>query len=212
MSKTLRLILVTTVALVLLVSALLAQETNAPAVDRAKKQAVVDEIATLLDANYIFPETAKKMEETLRARLASGGYDAFDRAPAFAQALSKDLLEVSKDRHIGFAYNPEMAANLRRFSSRSEDEVKRAREQQLLESRRDNFGFRKVERLQGNIGYLDFRVFESAADAAPTAIAALNFLAYCDAVIVDLRQNGGGDTTGIQLICSYFFDEPVPSQ
>jgi hypothetical protein len=209
MSKTLRLILIVTVALMLWVSALFAQEANAPAVDRAKKQAVVDEISTLLNKNYIFPETAKKMEEALRARLAAGSYDAFDRAPAFAQALSKDLLEVSKDRHIGFAYNPEMADNIRRRSSRSEDEVKRIREEQLLESKKDNFGFRKVERLQGNIGYLDFRVFESAADAGPTAVAALNFLAYCDAVIVDLRQNGGGDTTGIQLICSYFFDEPA---
>jgi C-terminal processing protease CtpA/Prc len=37
----------------------------------------------------------------------------------------------------------------------------------------------------------------------------MNFLAYCDAVIVDLRQNGGGDPAQIQLISSYFFDEPV---
>jgi hypothetical protein len=209
MFKTIRCLVLIAGILALWASPALGQEVQTPTLDAAKRQAIVDEISTLLNKNYIFPETARKMEETLRARLASGGYDAFDRAPAFAQALSKDLLEVSKDRHIGFAYNPEMADNLRRRSSRSEDEVKRAREEQLLESKRDNFGFRKVERLQGNIGYLDFRVFESAADAGQTAVAALNFLAYCDAVIVDLRQNGGGDTTGIQLICSYFFDEPA---
>ncbi len=37
----------------------------------------------------------------------------------------------------------------------------------------------------------------------------MNFLAYCDAIIVDLRQNGGGDPAQIQLISSYFFEEPV---
>lgn len=209
MSKTLRLILVITVALVFWVSALFAQEADAPAVDRAKKQAIVDEISTLLNKNYIFPEAAKKMEEALRARLAGGGYDAFDRAPAFAQALSKDLLEVSKDRHTGFSYNPAMAEDIRRLQSWSEDEANKVRERQLEKARRDNFGFRKVERLAGNIRYLDFRVFKSPADAGPTAVAAMNFLAHCDAIIIDLRQNGGGDPAQIQLISSYFFEEPV---
>ena len=93
--------------------------------------------------------------------------------------------------------------------SRSEEEAKKVRERQLEDARRDNFGFRKVERLPGNIGYLDFRAFQSPGEAGATAVAAMNFLAYCDAVIVDLRQNGGGDPAQIQLISSYFFDEPV---
>jgi hypothetical protein len=209
MSKTLRLMLMTAVILVLWVSVLFGQETKAPALDAAKKQAIVDEIAGVLNKNYIFAETAKKMEEQIRGRLKSGGYDASATAPQFAQAVSKDLFEVSKDRHIGFAYNPEMAANIRRLQSRSEDEVKKARERGLLASRRDNFGFRKVERLPGNIGTLDFRVFDSPDRAGATAVTAMNFLAYCDAIIVDLRQNGGGDPAQIQLISSYFFREPA---
>jgi C-terminal processing protease CtpA/Prc len=35
------------------------------------------------------------------------------------------------------------------------------------------------------------------------------FLAGSDAVIIDLRNNGGGSPSMIQLISSYFFDEPV---
>ncbi len=185
------------------------QEPKAPTLDASKKQAIVDEISTLLNKNYIFAETAKKMEEKIRGRLKNGDYDAFATAPEFAQAVSKDLLEVSKDRHVGFAYNPETADNLRRLQSRSEDEAKRARERELLFHRRENFGFRKVERLAGNIGYLDFRVFDSPDLGGATAVAAMNFLAYCDAIIVDLRQNGGGDPAQIQLISSYFFAEPV---
>ncbi len=183
------------------------QAPQAPAVDAAKKQAVIDEISTLLDKNYIFPETAKKVGEALQAKLKGGEFDKAADAASFARALSAVILEVSKDRHTGFAYNPAMAEDIRTMMGQSEAERAKVRERQVQEARRDNFGFRKVEQLAGNIGYLYFREFASPDQAGPTAIAAMNFLAYCDAVIVDLRQNGGGDPAQIQLICSYFFPD-----
>jgi hypothetical protein len=186
-----------------------AQEPKAPTLDAAKKQAIVDEIATLLNKDYIFAETAKKMEEALRAKLAAGDFGGQSGAPAFAQAVSEVLSDVSKDGHIGFAFNPVLAEDMRRLEGQSEEEARRVRERRLEEGRRANFGFRKVERLPGNIGYLDFGVFASPDQAGATAVAAMNFLAYCDAIIVDLRQNGGGDPAQIQLISSYFFGEPV---
>jgi retinol-binding protein 3 len=186
-----------------------AQQPQAPAVDAAKKQAVIDEIATLLNRDYIFAETAKKVEDALRAKLKSGDFDKMTAAPEFAQAVSAVILEVSKDRHTGFAWNPALAEDMRRLEGQSEEDARRVRERRLLDYRRNNFGFRKVERLPGNIGYLDFRMFASPDQAGATAVAAMNFLAYCDAIIVDLRQNGGGDPAQIQLISSYFFGEPV---
>jgi len=116
---------------------------------------------------------------------------------------------VSKDKHLGFAYAPEQAAEMRRRMSQNEDEARAARERQLAAAKRDNFGFRRVEQLAGNIGYLDFRYFASASRGGGTAVAGLNFLAHCDAVIIDLRRNGGGDPSQIQLISSYFFPEPT---
>jgi hypothetical protein len=186
-----------------------AQQPQAPAVDAAKKQAIVDEISTLLNKDYIFLETAKKVEDALRAKLKSGDFEKLTDAPSFAQAVSAVILEVSKDRHTGFAFNPAMADDIRKMMGQSEEERAKVRERQLEESRRNNFGFRKVEQLAGNIGYLDFRGFASPDEAGATAVAAMNFLAYCDAIIVDLRQNGGGDPAQIQLISTYFFDEPA---
>jgi hypothetical protein len=209
MSKILRRMVIALAIPALWASLALGQVAATQVLDAAKKQAVVGEISTLLNKNYIFAETAKKMEETLRARLKNGDYDKVATPQAFAQAVSNALLEVSKDRHIGFAYNPAMAEDIRRLESQSEGEAKKVRERRLQAARRDNFGFRKVEQLPGNIGYIDFRMFASPDQAGVTAIAAMNFLAYCDAVIVDLRQNGGGDPAQIQLISSYFFPEPV---
>jgi hypothetical protein len=209
MSKMIRWIVLIVAVLAFWASLALGQAAPAPALDAAKKQAVVDEIATLFNRNYIFAETAKKVEEALRAKLKAGDLDQPATAPDFARAVGAVILDVSKDRHTGFAYDPAAAEDIRRLEGQSEAEAKKVRERQLEAARRDNFGFRKVERLAGNIGYVDFRVFASAADAGPTAVAAMNFLAHCDAIIVDLRQNGGGDPAQIQLISSYFFEEPV---
>lgn len=186
-----------------------AQQPQAPAVDAAKKLAIVDEISTLLNKDYIFPETAKKVEDALRARLKNGDFDKLADAPSFAQAVSAVILEVSKDKHTGFAFNPALADDIRKMMGQSEEERAKVRERQLQQAQRNNFGFRKVEQLPGNIGYLDFRNFASPDRAGATAVAAMNFLAYCDAIIVDLRQNGGGDPAQIQLISTYFFDDPA---
>ena len=202
-----RWILITLVLVALCAPRGFGQAPEAMTVDAAKRQAIVDEVSSLLNKNYIFAETAKKIEDLIRGRLKNGEYDKMTDAQAFAETLSRDLLSVSKDRHMGFAYRPAMAAEIRRQQSRNEDEAKAARARELAAAKRDNFGFRKAERLEGNIGYLDFRVFASAGDAGGTAIAALNLLAYCDAIIIDLRQNGGGDPSQIQLISSYFFPE-----
>ena len=183
--------------------------SQAATLDAAQKKAIIDEIAVVLKTNYIFLETARKIEEALRGRLAKGDFDALTGPGPFAQAVSATIRDVSKDKHMGFAFNPEGAANLRRLQGQSEDEARKVRDRQLQNARRDNFGFRKVERLEGNVGYIDFRYFADPGQAGDTAVAAMNFLAHCDAIIVDLRQNGGGMPAQIQLICSYFFDGPA---
>jgi C-terminal processing protease CtpA/Prc len=67
-----------------------------------------------------------------------------------------------------------------------------------------NFGFRKLEILKGNVGYLDLRYFSNPDYAGATAVATMNFLANSDAVIIDLRDTPGGEPTMVQLLSSYF--------
>ena len=75
--------------------------------------------------------------------------------------------------------------------------------------RTNNFGFQEIKILDGNVGYLNLRGFIPAEVGGDTAIAAMNFLSNTDAIIFDLRQNGGGDPSMVQLISSYLFDEPA---
>jgi Periplasmic protease len=177
--------------------------------DAAEKQAILLEVGKVLQENYIYPQIAEKMQQGVEARMKSGAYNSLNSAEAFAEAVSEDLRGISKDKHLRFRYDPEAQAHGEREDSKSEEERKKEQEAQRVELARDNFGFRKVERLAGNIGYLDFRYFASPELAGETAVAALQMLSGCDAILIDLRRNGGGDPAMIQLMSSYFFEEPT---
>src|SRR4030095_4625667 len=69
-----------------------------------------------------------------------------------------------------------------------------------------NCGFEKVEHLSPNIGYLKLDMFADTQICAPTASAAMNFVADSDALILDLRENHGGGGM-VEFIASYLFAE-----
>lgn len=70
-----------------------------------------------------------------------------------------------------------------------------------------NFGVRKIEALPGNIGYIDLRTFAPVDFARDIIGAAMQVVADTDALIVDLRNNGGGDPNTVAFMSSYLFDK-----
>lgn len=178
-----------------------------PALDAKMRAEVVKGIGELMAKLYIFPDKAKEMESLLTKKFQEGQYNKVEDVQAFARVLTEDLLSVSKDRHIRVIYNPEIVKRIRARGSQSADDREKERQQALREERKRNFGFQELKLLDGNIGYLDLRGFSGFREAAETAIAGMNFLANADAVIIDLRRNGGGDPEMIQLISSYFLKE-----
>jgi C-terminal processing protease CtpA/Prc len=178
-----------------------------PALDAKMRAEVVKGIGELMVKLYIFPDKAKEMEALLIKKLQEGQYDKSEDVQAFARVLTQDLQSVSKDRHIRCTYGPEIVKRIRAQQSQSAEDQEKERQRALKEARKRNFGFYEVKLLDGNIGYLDLRGFSGFREAAETAIAAMNFLANADAVIIDLRRNGGGSPEMIQLISSYFLKE-----
>jgi len=175
-------------------------------IDAATRGAVIDSLLKEINDAYVFPETAKKMETDIRARVAAKEYDSITSGIALAQKLTEDLQSVSKDKHlrVRFSANPMPVRKDRREPTEAEIEQGRWME------RRVNYGFEKVERLNGNIGYIDLRGFRDHEGGAETVAAAMTFLKNTESIIFDLRQNGGGSPFMIQLISSYLFgDKPV---
>ncbi len=172
--------------------------------DSERQRKVIDGINRLLAENYVYPETAARMAEHLGRQFESGAYSGIVEGPAFAEKLTADLQSVSKDKHLRVSHAPDRARRLLNAVEGEPDPAQRAL--MLEESRRGNFGFRRVEILPGNLGYLEFTGFSGLEEAGETAVAAMNFLAHTDALIIDLRGNGGGSPRMIQILSSYLFD------
>ncbi len=173
--------------------------------DTKVKQQTIKKISSLLDENYIFPDLAKKMGDLIKQNLAAGIYDSIDDPMKFAETLTADLQSVSKDKHIRVRFSPEDAKRLMEQEKNGRDQDDEKHWNEMM--KKENYGFKKVERLPGNIGYVDFRNFASPDYSKETVASVMKFLENTDAIIFDLRLNGGGDPAGVQLICSYLFSE-----
>jgi CubicO group peptidase (beta-lactamase class C family) len=170
-------------------------------IDASARQEAIEGALKALNEAYVFPETAKKMEQSIRERMQRKEYDGISSALAFASTLTAHLQEVSRDKHLRVIFND----GSRPMFGGGPDPAERERARMMSAKR--NFGFEKVERMSGNIGYLDLRGFEPPDLSTDTAVAAMNFLANTDAMIIDLRQNGGGHPGTVAFISSYLFDK-----
>lgn len=171
--------------------------------DAAQRSRVIDAIAKNLEESYVYPDLAQKMEEAIRGNQKQGAYDTITDPDAFADRLTKDLRAVSHDKHLGVNFSP---VKLPPEGDKPDPEDE-ARFRKMLE--RTNCSFEKVEVLPRNIGYLKFDAFADPTFCGATVVAAMNFLAHVDAIIFDLRENGGGDPKMVAMISSYLFDKPT---
>ena len=142
---------------------------------------------------YPLPEVSLRMINYLHEKQKKGDYNQFKNLNDFTTQLTKDLRKISNDDHIRVYPYEKIPDDLL-------SEIK-------LGYPENNYGFQKVEILTGNIGYINLTTFNNPKSAGPTAIAAMNFVANSDALIIDLRLNGGGDEAMAQFISSYFFDK-----
>jgi Peptidase family S41/N-terminal domain of Peptidase_S41 in eukaryotic IRBP len=186
---------------------------------------IVTTALSLLRTNYVFPEVAEQAATAVEARLAAGEYDDLDEI-TLTELLTRHLQDVTGDKHLRLRLGggpppggprpggprpggpgpggPEPGDPGR---SPEPDNHEARRLAMRRRGQLDNFGIRRVERLDGNVGYLDLRRVAMAANAGPAVAAAMELVAGTYALILDLRRNGGGSPDGVTLWCSYLLTE-----
>ncbi len=174
-------------------------------VDAAGRSRVIEGAISKLAENYVFPDVAAKMAETVRSRNASGAYDRVTNGPAFAQLLTDELQGVSHDKHLRVNFSGPRIPD--RTPNAAPDSAERARFRQDME--RVNCGFEKTEVMPNNVGYLKFDFFGDVEVCGPIATREMTKLADVDALVIDLRENGGGSPDMVAHVSSYLFSKRV---
>ncbi len=174
-----------------------------PAAAPAPAREVAAKLAAALEQSYVFEDKGFEMAAALRSKADSGGWNSLE-GDALARALTEECQAITHDKHLRVSH--EVAgpgARMRSPFAMDGEAARRAWTQR-------NNGYERVERMQGNVGYLEVRGFAPEALSNPTAAAAMAFLQDTDALVIDLRRNGGGEPEAVRFLCSYFFGpEPV---
>lgn len=187
----------------LIAMAAMATIQSPPQLTEAQKKDTIEALLKELNASYVFPDLAKKAEEAVRKAMSEGAYKEITAGPAFAQKLSADVNAVLKDAHFRMRYSAQALPP--REDAREPSPAEMDAYNNMV--RRHNGGIASADVLMGNIGYIEVESFMGAEMIARPAAAAFEFVKDTDALIIDLRRNGGGSPEAVRILCSYLFGE-----
>jgi tetratricopeptide (TPR) repeat protein len=169
--------------------------------DRAYKENVLQKIASLIESKYVLAEKAKSYAAEFKKMVRAGVYAPLTDAKEFADRITADLQAITADKHVSLRVIE---------ASVSGEQAQGALHHPIRLHRlriKENTGFHKLEWINGHIGYLDIRRFWAIEIARDAVASAMKFLENADAIIIDIRENGGGSGTHLS---SFFL--PYPTQ
>jgi len=192
-----------------------ARPTALQALDAQARTKIVETMAAAAEQRYVDASGGRKLADKLRQQLASGAYDALSDPKALAEALTSDMQAAVPDVHLRAVHEPNRAeralspvmvranasgpAPYARIDSRSTEQIAAT-----------NYGFAKVDRLAGNVGYLKLSRLVPLQLSQEAATKAMTALSGSDAVIIDLRGVPGGSPDLVVQLLSYFAgNDPV---
>ncbi len=158
---------------------------------------IVKQAQELLEKNYIFLDKAKETNAHLDVLMKKGFFNG--KSPVdFAKTLTQELQKVTKDKHLRFS-SPRANLKTEKKESSLTDNLSRYRSPMLR-------GFQLWE---SNIGYVDLAFFGGSEEHLAKIDLAMKEMQIADAIIFDMRRNGGGHPSTVNYLCSYFFDEKL---
>ena len=188
---------------ILIISAVTIFNFTVNAQDLAERNKQIIEIADKINEYYIFEDVANQLSKKLKSEIELKTFDNFNDKE-FAKSLSTYLTKNGNDLHFNVLYRPNQ-----------DDKREKINEKEMLKkydsiNMQWNYGFEKVTRLDGNIGYIEYTGFPEGNKSAQKILdATMNFVSNTNALIIDLRNNQGGDGKMVKLFLSYFFDKKI---
>jgi hypothetical protein len=200
------------VALILAAALAAPAAANPPESEAAEEPATVDanriarEVRDAIAANYVLTDKLPAIAATLDAGIAAGRYSGLaDRA--LAERLNQDLTEAAHDKHLSIQFDPAHASMM---NGPMGDEVNEGPEWERM-ARSMNHGVAELRLMDGNVRYMNLVGFAWTGEASARVLDnAIGFLGEGDAVVIDLRYNGGGSPKAIEYLFSHFVEAGKP--
>jgi hypothetical protein len=183
----------TVAGIVLITAGISAQQQPGenPALDAASRALAVESVASVIEENYPWPDTARMIADHVRKQHASNMYDTIPTFADLARALTRDLRAINGDLHLFVGGGPSGAPGTT-----------------ALRPEGRPTGVDRVEHLDGNVGYLKFNLLPPSY-AFDAVAEALRTLGGTDAMILDLRGVPGGTAQMMEFIVSHFMPPEV---
>lgn len=200
-------LLIALASVVALATPAVAQTQSTSAVDG---RAVAGEVKRLLNAHYVLPDARAKFAAVLDKGIASGRYNVAE-PERVVQLINADLATVTSDKHLGVMYDPKASAELAAAPPNAGADDAPPSAEEIREVERGNHGIIQLKVLPGNIRYLESDGFAWAGESTERAYDdAIRFLAGGDAIIIDIRKNGGGSPDAVRYLTSHFTKPNTP--
>lgn len=169
-------------------------------INRNDQAIVLEAVIAHLENDYVDPVIGQRAAYELRHAFNDRSSLYYLEGDLFARELSQTLQTLTGDGHLNVEYSQTL------IPIDSDIGVSFAAEElDHYYGAHLNFGVQQVARLDGNVGLIDLRVFAPIEMGASTVTAAMNTVANMDALIIDLRSNGGGMGDMADLVASYLF-------
>lgn len=177
-------------------------------IDVVTRDLVIDSLIAELRETYVLEDKAEAMIEALTRRRAAGEYDAIAHGDELSLLLTEHMRAVSNDEHLNVNFSPVPFPAPPPQPAEPTPRTSAGLEQLRREATPAGCGFEKLEILAGNVGYLNLTRFHPDLEVCgPTATTAMAFFDSIDALIIDVRDNGGGDPAMVAYVSTYLFAE-----
>lgn len=154
--------------------------------DQSTVKKVIDGIAVKLREDYVFPDRGVQAADALEKAFSENAYAGVTDPSKFAIELTEQLRAITKDSHMRVIFGSPFR-------------------NQPPPSAPQDAGF-EVKRLDGNIGYIHLARFVPPDVFNPAADDAMRKLSDTTALIIDMRDNGGGHPASVAYLASFFLD------
>lgn len=160
---------------------------------------IVDTVCDRVERGYVYADKGKNIADYLHTQFKTGIYNKYADPKELAGILTNDMRRVCYDGHLAVHFNPPAPASPT-LNTPSKPAQRPAPLKEI------NFNLKAIEILPGNVGYFRLDGFTNDMDVQPVLENSLHFLEHSQALIIDIRYNGGGSRGMVNLVETYLLN------